>query len=268
MMCRHRTVPYALALFLQLQPPCLEWLDEEACARLWDAGLQVPHVAAAAPFWQVVEKDITALAVLLLLFLLLSVLPWLVSLPRSLLGELVCCFLMGGSVDLSGMRTFLPGVCSPFLGVSFLGVSLMGTSFTRVPLVSVPLGDTFRDWLCWLCWNCASREATELLGWALWPLGVLCVLTGDGRGGGGRVSPCGGSHGGVGSIGVLDDAASSWSFFNGISPTWSCFSFCRFRLAFNPWSDSRVGSISLVPVLGIGFNCACPSHIVTLCWAT
>ena len=78
-------------------------------------------------------------------FLLLSALPWSVLLPRSLLGEPVHCFLMGSSVDLSDMRSFLAGVCSPFLGVSFLGVFFVGMSFTGVSLVSVLLGDAFRD---------------------------------------------------------------------------------------------------------------------------
>ena len=76
-------------------------------------------------------------------FLLLSALLWSVVLPRSLLGEPVHCFLMGSSVDLSGMRSFLAGICSPFLGVSFAG-----TSFTRVSLVGVLLGDRFCDRLC------------------------------------------------------------------------------------------------------------------------
>ena len=78
-------------------------------------------------------------------FLLLSALSWSVSLPQSLLGEPVHCFLIGSSVDLSGVRSFLAGICSPFLGVSFLGVSFVGTSFTEVSLVSVFLGDAFHD---------------------------------------------------------------------------------------------------------------------------
>ena len=42
--------------------------------------------------------------------------------------------------------------------------------------------------------------------WDGMPLGVLCVLAGDGGGG---VSPCGGSHGSAGGVGVLNDVASS-----------------------------------------------------------
>ena len=70
---------------------------------------------------------------------------WSVSLPQSLLGEPVHCFLMGSSVDLSGMRSFLATICSPFWGVSFLGVSFTGTSFTGVSLVGMLLGDAFHD---------------------------------------------------------------------------------------------------------------------------
>ena len=84
------------------------------------------------------------------------------------------------------------------------------------------------------------------------------------RGSRGGVSPHGGSHASAGGIGVLDDVASSLSFFDSVSPAWSCFIFCRFKPAFDPWLDSRVGSISPVPVLGIGFDCACPSCMVTL----
>ena len=40
-------------------------------------------------------------------------------------------------------------------------------------------------------------------------LGVLCFFAGDGRGGGGRVSPRGGSCGSMGNVGVLDDWASN-----------------------------------------------------------
>ena len=50
---------------------------------------------------------------------------------------------------------------------------------------------------------------TEPLGWAFWPLGVLCVLAADGRDSGGGVSPHGGSHGSVDGVGVFDNMASS-----------------------------------------------------------
>ena len=49
-------------------------------------------------------------------FLLLSALPWSVLLPRSLLGELVHCFLMGGLVDLSWCEEFLGRCLFTLLG--------------------------------------------------------------------------------------------------------------------------------------------------------
>ena len=72
-------------------------------------------------------------------FLLLSALSWSVSLPQSLLGEPVCCFLTGSPVDVSGVRSFLAGICSPFLGVSFLGVSFLGVSFAGTSFTGVSL---------------------------------------------------------------------------------------------------------------------------------
>ena len=69
-------------------------------------------------------------------------------------------------MDLSGMKSFLAGVCSPFLGVSFLGVSFAGTPFTGGSLVGMLLGDTFCDQLCFVeivpvggplsCWDGCS----------------------------------------------------------------------------------------------------------------
>ena len=68
-----------------------------------------------------------------------------VSFAPSITAGPVRCFLTGSSVDLSGVRSFMAGACSPFLRVSFLGVSFTGMSFTRVSLVGVLLGDVFHD---------------------------------------------------------------------------------------------------------------------------
>ena len=122
-----------------------------------------------------------------------------VSLSHLLLGEPVRCFLTGGSAVLSGIRSFLLGVCSPFYRVSLMGIFLNGVFFE----------DTSRNRLCW---NCANRDAIEPLGCVFWPLGVLCFFARDGGGGGGGVSShggLGGSCGNVGNSGVLDDWASN-----------------------------------------------------------
>ena len=132
-------------------------------------GLQVPHVAATATFWQVVEKDVMALMVVLqhlklclplphpLAFFLLLFSLQVSGTVGSLLGSffflfffscscLSCCgqfhsldhcwgasrcFLTSGSADLSGMRIFLDGVCSPCLGGILSGSILLGSILHR-----------------------------------------------------------------------------------------------------------------------------------------
>ena len=63
--------------------------------------------------------------------------------PRSLLGEPVHCFLTGGSGVVSGVRSFLGGVCSLFWGVSFEGVSLGVAAFPGVLNAMGAIGSTF-----------------------------------------------------------------------------------------------------------------------------
>ena len=69
----------------------------------------------------------------------------------------------------------------------------------------------------------------------------------------------------VGSAGVFDDWASKHSFFDGVSPALSSFSFCGTKPTPDPWSDLRVGSIPPVMVLGVSFDCACLYCMATLC---
>ena len=63
--------------------------------------------------------------------------------PQSLLGEPVHCFLTGGSEVVSGVRSFLDGVCSLFHGVSFVGVSLGVAAFPGVLNTVGTIGGTF-----------------------------------------------------------------------------------------------------------------------------
>ena len=87
-------------------------------------------------------------------FLFSLVSPCLESSPRSLLGELVHCFLTGGSGVVSGVRSFLDGICSLFWGVSFVGVSLGVATFPGVLNAMGAIGGTFSG----MPWGVASRD--------------------------------------------------------------------------------------------------------------
>ena len=103
-------------------------------------------------------------------FFFFSALPFSVSLSRSLLGELVHCFLTGGSTVLSGISIFLVGISLPLplslVGVSlvsvFLGMGPVNGSARTAPSVRLLSHRNVRVWF-WEC--CASAlemvEAVE-----------------------------------------------------------------------------------------------------------
>ena len=143
-------------------------------------GLQVPHMAATATFWQVVEKDVMALAVVLqhlklclplpcplaFFLLLFSLFSLRVSghggltlglflLPFLLFLALVCLAMVGftPSITAGGAGPcFLTGSSADLSGMRIFLDSIcspfLGVSFTGVPLASMPLGDAFWDRLC------------------------------------------------------------------------------------------------------------------------
>ena len=87
-------------------------------------------------------------------FLFSLTLPCSESSLQSLLGELVHCFLMGGSGVVSGIRPFLDSICSLFRGVSFVGVSLGVAAFPGVLNAVGAIGGTFSG----MPWGVNSRD--------------------------------------------------------------------------------------------------------------
>ena len=87
-------------------------------------------------------------------FLFSLALPCSESFPRSLLSELVHCFLTGGSRVVSRVRPFLDGVCSLFQGVSFVGVSLGVATFPGVLNAMGTISGTFSGML----WGVPFRD--------------------------------------------------------------------------------------------------------------
>ena len=196
-----------LALPLQLQLPIFNGLNEEVSRVDIEDGCQISCVTA--PFWagnavtmrkmfqlsqyslsalsshfhflacwhfsccssvSSASESVTMMGTVLTFFLFFSALLPSDSLSRSLLGELVHCFLMGGSTVLLGVTVFLIGI-SVSLPLCLTGVSL----------VKVLLGDGPHEWLCS---NCAINAAIELLECTCLVLGVQCFCTRDGQGSG------------------------------------------------------------------------------------
>ena len=295
----------SLALFLQLVPPFLEWLDEEETGTsTLETHFQICYMAAATSGQQHIMEDVVAFTIhaewlqfpipfhlslalfllffcffhlwigdhngialgLLLLLFLLAFAPFLLSLPWS---ESLSHLLL---VEL--VHCFLTGGFVLQLGIRFflfgIGASLVNISLTGVSLVEV-------FWLGICCINGSTgtgpvmQQLSHLTALSC-SLGccVSCLLV---------------------SMAVVEELAvwgnqetpwepqiSMWSVMTQCPTSLPLMAlclvfFCRILSCTmsgitSPSSDSIVGSGFPPSTPGASFECNCFSRMATLCWAT